>query len=103
MEVAMLNDNYKTFRETDPLTSRQPIHNKGKLKALVLRSVAERPGITAGELGDLTGLQLWKRLPELERDGLIVRGDPKYYSGTGRYQTTWYLAEERQLSFLEER
>ena len=98
----MLNDNYKTFRETDPLTSRQPIH-KGKLKALVLRSVAERPGITAGELGDLTGLQLWKRLPELERDGLIVRGDPKYYSGTGRYQTTWYLAEERQLSFLEER
>ena len=98
-----MNDNYKTFRETDPLTSRQPIHNKGKLKALVLLSVAERPGITAGELGDLTGLQLWKRLPELERDGLIVRGDPKYYSGTGRYQTTWYLAEERQLSFLEER
>ena len=97
----MLSDNYKTFRETDPLTSRQPIHNKGKLKALVLRSVAERPGITAGELGDLTGLQLWKRLPELERDGLIVRGDPKYYSGTGRYQTSWYLAEERQLTFIE--
>jgi hypothetical protein len=96
-----LNDNYKTFRESDPLTSRQPVKNKGRLKALVLRSVAEHPGITAGELGDLTGLQLWKRLPELERDRLITRGSPKYYSGTGRYQTSWYLAEERQLTFIE--
>ena len=98
----MLSDNYKTFRETDPLTSRQPV-NKSRLKTIVLRSVSEHPGITAGELGDLTNLQLWKRLAELERDGLITRGSPKYYSGTGRYQTTWYLAEERQLSFLEER
>ena len=96
-----LNDNYQIYRDSDPLTSRQPVQNKGRLKALVLRSVAEHPGITAGELGDLTGLQLWKRLSELEKDGFICRGDPRYYVGTGRYQTTWHLAKERQLTFLE--
>ena len=97
----MLSDNYPTHRTSDPDTSRQAPtgQNKGRLKSLGLRCVSATPGITAGELGDLTGLQLWKRLPELEKDGLLVRGTPRYYSGTGRYQTTWHLAPERQLTF----
>ena len=97
-----LNDNYKTYRDSDPLTSLQPVKNKGGLKVVVLRTISEHPGITAGEIGEVTQIDgVWKRLPELERDGLIVRGDPRYYVGTGRYQTTWHLAKERQLTFIE--
>jgi len=98
----MLTDNYKTYRESDPETSRQPVENKNSLKAVVLRVITEHPGITAGELGEVTGIDgIWKRLPELEKDGLINRAEPRFYSGTQRYQTTWHPVGERQLSFDE--
>ena len=92
-----MEDNYPTYRLTDPETSRQPVHNKSGLKAMALAAIAKHPGITAGSLGDVMRIDgIWKRLPELERDGFIVRGAPQWYWGTGRLQTTWFIAE-RQL------
>ena len=92
-----MQDTYPTYRLTDPETSRQPVNNKPKLKAMALAVISRHPGITAGQLGDATSIDgIWKRLPELERDGLIVRGTPVWYPGTSRYQTTWRIAE-RQL------
>ena len=96
IEVFSKQDNYPTYRLTDPETSQQPVRNKIRLKATALAAIEQHPGITAGELGEITGRQLWKRLRELERDGLIVRGAPAWYPGTGRYQITWRLAD-RQL------
>ena len=90
-------DNYPTYRLTDPETSQQPV-NKVRLKATALAAIEQHPGITAGKLGEVTGIDgIWKRLPELERDGLIVRGTPAWYYGTGRYQTTWVIRTEQQL------
>ena len=98
----MLSDNYPTFRLSDPETSRQPVKNKGRLRFLILRAIAAYETLTAGEIGEATGIDgAWKRLHELERDGLIVRGTPRYYSGTDRYQATWHLAPDRQLTLLE--
>ena len=91
-------DNYPTYRLTDPETSQQPVRNKTKLKARALAAIEQHPGITAGKWGEGTGSDgSWKRLPELERDGLIVRGTPAWYYGTGRYQTTWVIRTEQQL------
>ena len=88
------------YRMTDPETSRQPF-NKEKLQAVALRAIASHPGITAGEIGEITKVDgIWKRLPELERKGLILRGDSRLYLGTGRNQATWRVAS-RQLSFTE--
>ena len=96
-----MQDSYPTYRLTDPETSRQPF-DKPKLKATALAAIARNPGITAGSLGDVTRIDgIWKRLPELERDGLIVRGAPRWYPGTGRYQTTWRIAEQQLKMELE--
>jgi hypothetical protein len=97
-----MQDSYPTYRLTDPTTSQQPVHDKPRLKAAALAAIARHPGITAGGLGDVTRIDgIWKRLPELERDGLIVRGAPTWYPGTGRYQTTWHLAERQMELEME--
>ena len=89
------------YRNTDPLTSRQPF-NKPRLKAIALGAIASHPGSTAGEIGVITGVDgIWKRLPELERLGLIRRGKPTYFDGTGRYQATWYIPDQ-QLNLMED-
>ena len=87
------------YRTTDPWTSQQPF-NKPKLKAVALDAIASHPGSNAGEIGILTGVDgIWKRLPELERLGLIVRGEETFFHGTGRYQSSWYI-KEHQLGLL---
>ena len=92
-----LQDIYPTHRLNDPWTSTQPVAHKPRLKEVVLNTVEDHPGITAGEIGDkhprMPGL--WKRLPELERDGLIFRGEPRVYDGSGKYQATWYIKEKQ--------
>ena len=89
------------YRNTDPVTSRQPF-NKPRLKAVALGAIASHPGSNAGEIGVITGGDgSWTRLPELERLGLIRRGPPTYFDGTGRYQATWYIPEQ-QLNLMED-
>ena len=92
-----LQDIYPTHRWNDPWTSTQPVANKPRLKEVVLNTIKEYPGITSGEIGDKnpTISGLWKRLPELERDGLIFRGEPRVYEGSGKHQTTWYIKEKQ--------
>ena len=69
----------QSYRMTDPETSRQPF-NKEKLQAVALRAIASHPGITAGEIGEITKVDgIWKRLPEHERKGLILRGNSRVY------------------------
>jgi hypothetical protein len=95
-------DNYPTYRLTDPETSQQPVRNKVRLKATALAAIEQHPGITAGKLGEVTGIDgIWKRLPEMERDGLIIRGRPARYFGTGRFQTTWTIVEKQLELELE--
>ena len=94
----------QTYRNTDPITSRQPVANKPKLQAIALKLIAEFPGITSGELErravslGLSGL--WKRLNELEKQLFIVRDGYIRFPGTGRWQTKWKI-KEQQLGLEE--
>ena len=91
----------QTYRNTDPVTSRQEVKNKPRLQAIALDAIAKYPDITAGELGHLTHVDgLWKRLPEMEAKGLIERSGVALFSGTGKYQPTWKIREQ-QLQLLE--
>jgi len=98
----MLFNDYPTHRRADPETSRQEVPNQREIKKKILNTIRQFPeGITAGELGHVSGIEgVWKRLSELEKDGFIVRGTPKLYARTNRWQATWSLAQERQLTFL---
>ena len=93
----------QTYRNSDPWTSRQEF-NKPRLKEIVLDIVGKHPGCTAGEIEEharpynVSGL--WKRISELHRDNYLVQGEAIRYSGTGKYQRTWFI-RERQLSLME--
>ena len=70
----------------------------------MLEIVRDHPGCTAGEIeehgkGDSVS-GLWKRISELYRDGYLVQGEAIRYSGTGKYQRTWFI-RERQLRLME--
>jgi|2_EtaG_2_1085320.scaffolds.fasta_scaffold10726_4 hypothetical protein len=86
---------HQDYRNTDPITSRQGATNKPRLQAIALEMIARHPaGVTAGEMGG----ELWKRLSELERKGLIQRDGFAFFQQTGRWQTKWKI-RETQLSF----
>jgi len=93
----------QTYRNSDPWTSRQEF-NRPRLKEIVLDILGKHPGCTAGEIEEharpynVSGL--WKRISELHRDNYLVQGEAIRYSGTGKYQRTWFI-RERQLSLME--
>ena len=90
----------QTYRNTDPITSRQEVKNKLGLQDIALKAIAKHPDITAGELGRITHVDgLWKRLPEMEAKGLIERTGVAVFLGTGKSQTTWKIREQ-QLQLL---
>ena len=90
----------QTYRNTDPISSRQEVKNKPGLQAIALEAIAKHPDITAGELGRITHVDgLWKRLPEMEAKGLIERTGVAVFLGTGKSQTTWKIREQ-QLQLL---
>ena len=95
---------YKTpafmARRTDPITSVQAARHmieSGKLtdqqrKALDL--VKRFPNCTSDELATKGGLdryQIARRLPELQRKGLIIRGSERRSTVGGRFGTTWHV------------
>ena len=88
------------YRTTDPETSRQPVANRQRLKEIAYEAIKKTPGSTAGEIEERTQRGIWKRLNELENDGLITRGQPRLNKGTNRLQMTWY-PKENQLSLWE--
>jgi hypothetical protein len=88
-------------RRTDPPTSKlaaeEMIEHLAKCHAWALDCVTESPGWTANELGarycvaDVRRIN--RRLPELERLGLVVRGDERACRRTGRKCVTWWPKE----------
>ena len=85
--------NQQDYRNTDPITSRQGATNKPKRQAQALEMIAQHPaGITAGEMGG----ELWKRLSEMERKGLIQRDGFAFFEPTGKWQTKWKIREQQQ-------
>lgn len=90
------------FRRDDPATSREAAEHmarSGRIKAAqadTLNHVRRHPGLTATELAHRVGLfdprVLNRRLPELERLGLVVRGEARPCRVTGRRAATWGAA-----------
>ena len=84
--------NQQDYRNTDPITSRQGATNKPKRQAQALEMIAQHPGLTAGMMGG----ELWKRLSEMERKGLIQRDGFAFFEPTGKWQTKWKIREQQQ-------
>ena len=66
----------------------------GRLHRAVLRGLGEakRP-VTGRELSKHLGMEAWRRLPELERLGFVVRDTTtRKCSVTGKRATAWRLA-----------
>ena len=85
-------------RASDPPTSHEAaesiVPHLSRMHTGVLDLVREHPGKTAAELafarGELTNHRLSRRLPELERKGLVVRGVARACFRTGRSAATWW-------------
>ena len=92
-------------RTEDPDTSHEAgaIHEgtgaAGRQRVAVLRVVQARPGLTAREIGvELGGDELraaGRRLPELERAGLVIRGDVRLCAEGRKRSATWWPAGRR--------
>lgn len=90
------------WRTTDPETSKEAgrhMVSSGRLKKAqgdALRWVREHPGRTATELAHAVGVfdprVLNRRLPELERLGLVKRGEPRPCRVTSRRAAVWWAA-----------
>lgn len=89
-------------RNSDPRASHEAdehMNTSGK-KALQQRiavaAVEKRPGLTALEIATRTRLcryMLGRRLPEVERDGLVRRGAERQCSVSKRSACVWYPPE----------
>ena len=63
---------------------------------VLLAIIQKEPGLTGGELGERVSFDgAWKRLSDLEREGLVFQGPPETYPGTGRKQATWFPRERQ--------
>jgi len=86
-------------RRTDPATSKAAavavLPRIGDLQAKVLEVVRANPGRTRNELAAVMGWhpsEVSKRLPELERVGLVRRGAERDCNVTGRSCAVWEVA-----------
>ena len=88
----------QAHRNTDPVTSviaARKITRSGRRQTLCdicFDCLSENPGLTAGEVGDKTGLghlRVWRRLSDLKNQGWIKQGEPKKWEGS--MQVTWWL------------
>ena len=79
--------------ETSKLGAKDAASRLGKLQAFTLSAVTRHPGLTSSELTKKLALsdprQINRRLPELEREGLIIRADARPCSVTKRKAHTW--------------
>lgn len=91
-------------RTTDPQTSHEAAHfievtAAPSQRVRALGWVKVYPGLTCSEYAaamELDRAALSKRLPELERDGLIRKGTPKLGLGKVKESTWWPVETEQQ-------
>ena len=84
-------------RATDPDTSHEAaewiMQRLGGLHKWAYKIVSKYPGGTSSEMsvaaGEVTNHRLSRRLGELEKMGLVVRGDARVCRVTGRKAATW--------------
>jgi len=90
----------------DPETSREAaakLAASGKLsgqRRAVLEALRQCDGGTHGELGRVMGcdwLVAARRLPELQRMGLVTKGEPRVCTVKGSRCTTWWICEGAEL------
>ena len=93
------------YRALDPGTSRQAareLNESGAARtqaAWFLAAVRDHPGLTASELAHLSGGRLDRyaanrRLADLERAGLVQKGEPRR-APSGRPEVTWWPVERQ--------
>lgn len=93
-------------RTTDPSTSHEAARHvvdsgvQVHQQACAILAVRQNPALTSAELSAVTGLDrfmLARRLPEALADGLVLRGEARKCSVSGRRACTWLP----QLSAVE--
>ncbi len=86
----------------DPYTSdlaAEKLQRSGRhkgIKAAVLAALRAHDGSTSGELGRYLGrdwLYAARRLPELEAEGLVQKGEPRLCGFKGTKCVTWWVTE----------
>ena len=85
-------------RPTDPATSHaaatEIAPKLSDIRAWALSLLREHPGMTAVELCEAAGIgdvrKVNRRLPELERDGLVRRGEARVCRVTGKRAQPWF-------------
>ena len=92
----------QAHRNTDPITSAiaaRRITRSGKRQTLCdicFDCIASSPGLTAGEIGEATGLghgRVWRRLSDLKNDGWIKQGASRKWQGS--LQVPWWVAAKQ--------
>ena len=64
----------------------------GKQCTGVLLALVDNPGVTSRELADISGIDLavlFRRLPDLEKGGVVSRGTIRKCKSGNRLATTW--------------
>jgi len=86
-------------RNSDPETSHAAAavmagsRTQRGLKALIVRALTERDGMTSGEIADHVGEpheRIWRRVSDVKGDGLIYADGTRVWHG--RSQQVWRLA-----------
>jgi DNA-binding MarR family transcriptional regulator len=102
LEMKQLEFGYPLARSTDISTSHRAarrlreVGEHARQKAWVLALVREHPGATARELAEQTEdfavnhPIIWRRLPDLEKEGYVVKGPVNHRR---RPAVTWYPTE----------
>lgn len=89
-------------RRSDPVTSFQAaekLRRSGRLKGqrkVVLRDLSQNDGSTSAEISARVGDDRYlasRRMCELERAGLVVRGRPRVCRSCGSVCLTWWLVK----------
>lgn len=93
----------KMARVSDPVTSHEAAKEhvdsgrNATQRAIVYEILQLLDGSTSDELASAMKVSRYipaRRLPELEDDGLVRRGDPRKSKITGRRGVTWWCAGE---------
>lgn len=86
-----------TWRRHDPWTSAASGHiidesgHRATLMEICMEAVKSHPGLTAGEIGEATGLghqRVWRRLSDLKNVGKVEQRGARIWQG--RKQVLWY-------------